>query len=184
MKEEIRKKILEKRNNLSTYEIFEKSNKIISKLISLEEFKEAKKILCYVSFGSEVYTHGFIKAYSSIKNIAVPVVNKEKNELILSCIRDWKELSTGAYGILEPKKIKKANPKEIEIAIIPGIAFDKRGYRIGYGEGYFDRLLSKMNAIRIAIAYELQIVNKIPDEKHDMKMDKIITEKRILSFHN
>ncbi|MCD6170927.1 MAG: 5-formyltetrahydrofolate cyclo-ligase [Thermoplasmata archaeon] len=177
-KEEIRKKILQKRNKLTGNEILEKSNKIISKLTSIKEFKEAKKILCYVSFGSEVFTHGLIRAYINKKDIAVPVI--KGNELALSYIKDWKELEKGRYGILEPKAIRNADIDAISLAIVPAVAFDERGYRIGYGRGYFDRLLARMNAMRIGLGYELQIVKKIPEEKHDVRMDMIITEERII----
>lgn len=177
-KEEIRKKILQKRNELPSSEILEKSNEIISKLISLKEFRKAKRILCYVSFGSEVFTHELIQAYIDKKDIAVPVV--KENELALSYIKDWKELSKGRYGILEPKAMKIANLDEISLAIVPAVAFDEMGYRIGYGRGYFDKLLAKMNAMKIGLGYEFQIVEKIPEEKHDVRMDRIITEKRII----
>ncbi len=182
MKNKLRKKLLEKRNALSAYEVLEKSNEIISKLTSLEEFKKTEKLLCYISFGNEVYTHGLIKAYAGIKKIAVPVVDGDN--LLLSYIKDWKELSTGTYGILEPKEIRIAKPKEIEIAIVPGIVFDERGYRIGYGKGYFDRLLSKTNAKKIGLAYDFQVLKEIPSEQHDVKMDMIITERRILKLNH
>ena len=182
MKNKIREELIKKRDKLGVYEVFKKSNDIISKLVSLQEFKKAKKLLCYISFDNEVYTHGLIKKYVKEKDIAVPVVRG--NELILSYIKEWGELTTGAYGILEPKEIRKANLNDIEIAIIPGIAFDNRGYRIGYGKGYFDRLLSKMNALKIALAFDFQILDEVPEEKHDVRMDMIITEKRILQLNH
>ncbi len=182
MKNRIRKELLEKRNKLSVYELLKKSNEIISKLVSLEEFKKAEKLLCYISFDNEVYTHGLIKEYVGKKKIAVPVVRG--NELILSYINDWNDLSTGAYGILEPREIKIALPEDIQVAIIPGIAFDKKGYRIGYGKGYFDRLLPKMNALKIALAFDFQLLDELPREKHDVKMDMIITDKRILRLNH
>ncbi len=182
MKNKIRQELIEKRNRLSVYEVLKKSNEIISKLVDLQEFKKAKKLLCYISFDNEVYTHGFIKKYVKEKDIAVPVV--KGNELILSYIREWGELETGTYGILEPREIRRANLNDIEIAIIPGIAFDKRGYRIGYGKGYFDRLLSRMNVLKIALAFDFQILDELPEEKHDIRMDLIITEKRILQLNH
>ena len=104
--------------------------------------------------------------------------------MILSYINDWNDLSTGAYGILEPREIKIALPEDIQVAIIPGIAFDKKGYRIGYGKGYFDRLLPKMNALKIALAFDFQLLDELPREKHDVKMDMIITDKRILRLNH
>lgn len=174
----IRKKILELRKNLPTYDVLKKSNEIIKKLEEIEEFKEAKKIACYISFGNEVYTHGFIKKYVETKIISVPVVNKK--EIFLSNIKSWSELQQGAYGILEPKKEFLRICNNVDLIIVPGIAFDKKGNRIGYGEGYYDKLLKKLNAIKIALAYDFQLLDKIPSEKHDVKIDIIITEKRIL----
>ncbi len=180
MKDEIRKKILKIRNSISTYELLERSNKIISKLELQKEFREANRILCYISFDNEVYTHGLIKKYCKSKKIAVPYISKE--DIHLSYIHGWDELKAGTYGILEPSVIERAEEKEIELAIIPGIAFDRNGNRIGYGKGYFDRLLKRMNAVKIALAFDFQIVDAIATEKHDVKMDKIITDKEVITF--
>lgn len=181
MKEEIRKKLLERRNSLSTYEILKKSNEIIKKLESLKEF-EKNKIECYISFGSEVYTHGLIRKYVNEKAIFVPVIDKKNGILYLSHLKDWKELETGVYGILQPRKecLRMVDFKEVELAIVPGIAFDEEGNRIGYGKGYYDRLLSKLDAVKVALAYDFQIMSRIPNEKHDVKMDVIVTDKRII----
>jgi len=183
-KNEIRKAFLKKRDSLTPFEIFKRSNKIITTLLSLKEFKEAKAIFLYISFGSEVNTHGLIRLLFGKKKVFVPVVEKEKKEIFISELKEWRELSSGAYGILEPKKeyIRKGNVKEIEIAVVPGIAFDEDGYRIGYGGGYYDKILKKMNGIKIGIAYDFQILKRMPHENHDVKMDEIVTEKRILSF--
>lgn len=174
-KEKIRKELLQKRKNLSTYEVLKRSNEIIKNLENLREFKEAEKIACYISFNNEVFTHGLIKKYIKEKKILVPVVNKERKEIELSLLADWKDLSQGAYGILEPRE--KLIVNDADIIIVPGIAFDKRGNRIGYGEGYYDRLLSKLKAIKIALAYDFQVLEKLPEEEHDIKMDMIVTEK-------
>ncbi len=180
MKNEIRKRILERRNTLSAYEVLEKSNRIISKLEEQTEFRDADIISCYISFDNEVYTHGLIKKYCGIKKIAVPYIRH--GEIALSYVHNWNELRAGTYGILEPSVIEEADEMDIELAIVPGVAFDEHGNRIGYGKGYFDRLLKKMKAIKIALAFELQIVDEIEYEEHDVRMDKIITEERIISF--
>ncbi len=182
MKKDIRKKLLEKRNSLSTYEILERSNRILEKLKKLEKFEKASTLACYISFGSEVYTHGLIKEYVGKKKVLVPVVSKEKKEIFLAHIKSWRELESGTYGILEPRKefLRPVSYDEVEVIIVPGIAFDENGNRIGYGEGYFDKLLKKIHAVKIAIAYDFQILKKIPNEKHDVKIDVIITEKRII----
>jgi len=182
MKNKIRKKLLEARQSIPTLEVLEKSNIILSKLSSLSLFQKARKILCYISFDNEVYTHGFIKKYAKEKEMYVPVVKGK--EIIPSLIKEWQELRTGAYGILEPSEIKAIEPEKIEMAIIPGIAFDIHGYRLGYGKGYFDRLLKKTNAFKIGIAFDFQILENVPHEGHDVRMDAIITEKRILQLNH
>lgn len=183
-KKEIREAFLKKRDALSPITILKKSNNIIARLLSLKEFEKAKTIFLYISFGSEVNTHGLIRLLFGKKKVFVPVMEKEKKEIYISELREWKELTSGAYGILEPKKeyIRKGNVSDMDIAIVPGIAFDEEGYRIGYGGGYYDKLLRKMNGKKIGVAYDFQILKKLPHEDHDVKMDKIVTEKRILSF--
>ncbi|MBC7081804.1 MAG: 5-formyltetrahydrofolate cyclo-ligase [Thermoplasmatales archaeon] len=178
MKEKIRKELLEKRNSLTTYEILEKSNLILKNLYSLEEFSKASKLASYISFGSEVYTHGLIREYSKKKEFFVPFI--KDGDIFLSRISSWEELEGGIYGILQPKEPKVENGN-LDIIIVPGIAFDENGNRIGYGKGYFDRLLKKFSSIKVALAFDFQVLKNIPNQEHDVKMDIIVTEKRIIN---
>jgi len=180
-KEELRRKIKEIRDSLSISEVLKKSNEIIARLKEMAIFRKCRVIACYISFDNEVYTHGLIKEFISEKEILVPVIANER-KLLLSHLKDWKELDSGAYGILEPRKkfLRLREYDETELVIVPGIAFDEKGDRIGYGGGYYDALLKKMNAIKIALAYEFQVMKEIPCEEHDVKMDFIITEKRVV----
>ncbi len=183
MKSKLRVQQLEKRSALSQTEVNQKSEIIIEKLEDLPEFNAAKNILTYVSFNNEVDTHVLIKKYllTKTKNIIVPKVIGEN--LRLFKISDFSNLAVGKFGILEPLKGEKFDANKLsdsDIIIVPGIAFDTEKNRIGYGKGYFDRLLKNTCAKKIALAFELQIVDKIPAEKHDIKVDKIITEKRII----
>jgi len=184
MKKEIRAKLLKRRNELTTYEVLKKSNEIIANLKKLNEFKNAEKIACYISFNNEVYTHGLIKEYLNKKEVLVPFIDREKKEIRLAHIKSWKELEQGAYGILEPKKeaLRIKDYSHIDVILVPGIAFDLRGYRIGYGKGYFDRLLAKVNGYKVGLAYDFQVLEKIPADKHDIRMDAIVTEKRIIKL--
>ncbi|HDN96024.1 MAG TPA: 5-formyltetrahydrofolate cyclo-ligase [Thermoplasmatales archaeon] len=181
-KEELRKEIKSKRDRLSTYEILKRSNEILAKLKELDDFINSKVIACYISFGSEVYTHGLIKEYVNKKDILVPVVDKKDKALLLSHLKDWKELDSGTYGILEPKNdfLRVRSYNEVELVIVPGIVFDEKGNRIGYGGGYYDRLLKRIDAKKIALAYDFQVMERIPNEEHDVRMDMIITEKRVI----
>ena len=175
MKQELRKRILEKRNSLAKEEIKEKSKIIKEKLFSLEEYKKAKKILFYISFGSEVDTHDMIKESLKIKKTVVPKCRN--HELELSRIHSFDELEEGYCKILEPVKIKKIDEKIVDLIIVPGIVFDRKGDRIGYGKGYYDRLLTRFPHVKkIGLAFSLQIVDSIPTEEHDIKVDRVITE--------
>jgi len=176
-KSAIRRKMLDRRNSLSAMEVLERSNKVMENLYSLKEFSKAKVVMSYISFGTEVNTHGLIRSLMGKKTVLVPVVaDKEKREIILSELRDWKELLSGAYGILEPGEVRERNADEVDISIVPGVAFDIRGNRIGYGGGYYDRLLGRTGGEKIGIAYDFQILESIPGEGHDVAVDKVVTE--------
>jgi len=184
-KEDLREEIRKRRASLSTYEVLEKSNEIVARLKNLEEFERAGVIACYISFDNEVYTHGLIREFMEKKKILVPVVD-ENGGIFLSHLRRWEELQSGAYGILEPAKefLRRASVENADIIIVPGIVFDERGNRIGYGGGYYDRLLSSTNALKVALAYEFQVLREIPAEEHDVRMDIIVTEERVLNYRS
>ncbi|MBI1969273.1 5-formyltetrahydrofolate cyclo-ligase [Candidatus Woesearchaeota archaeon] len=173
-KEQIRKRILEKRNALSQKEVKEKSEKIMRKLEQWKEFQRAKVVMFYVSKGKEVHTHTLFKTWLEKKIVCVPYVANE--EMFVSRIDGFEELEKGSFDVLEPVKIKPVLRNDIDVVLVPGIAFDKRGYRIGYGLGYYDMFLKGLQAKKIGLAYKFQIVQKIPKEPHDVKMDKVITD--------
>jgi len=183
MKSNLRKIILEKRDLLSPKEITRKSLEIKQRLFNLKEFNEVTIISFYVSFRSEVETHEMIKETLRLdKRVVVPIVKKKKR-LSLSELKNFNELELGKFGILEPKVAfrREINLEEVELVIVPGVAFDEKGNRIGYGRGYYDDLLTRMKKIPfIGLAYELQIVPEIPKEERDIPVHKIITEDRII----
>ncbi|KPU26707.1 5-formyltetrahydrofolate cyclo-ligase [Caloranaerobacter sp. TR13] len=185
-KNELRKKILNKRKELSNKDIVNLSNKIIDLLINTTLYKNANYIMAYIDFRNEVKTEKLIKKSLEIgKKIIIPISLTESKELLLSELKDYdNELTTGAYGILEPKKefIRKVSPQILDLIIVPGVVFDKRGYRIGYGGGYYDKFLLNISKSvpKVALAFDFQIVEKINQEKHDIPVDYIITEKSIV----
>lgn len=180
MKTQLKESILEKRNSLSKEEILKKSNEIKNSLFSLSQYKKSKTVMFFVSFNSEVNTHEMIKASLRNKTVVVPKVIH--NEIEPSVMMDFDSLiPSGKFGILEPIEAMKIAYKNIDIILVPGIAFDKEGHRIGYGFGYYDKFLKKVpKAIKIGLCFDFQLVEKIPREMHDVPVDMIVTEKRIV----
>lgn len=163
----------------------EKDAAIRQRIIRLPEFTDAKTIFFYASFRSEVDTIEMIKiSLSHGKQIILPRVDKENKKLLLYKIKDINELAQGYMGILEPSvsEGKLTGLDDIDLIIIPGAAFDVLGSRLGYGAGFYDRLLAgmKKKIPIIAPAYEEQIVDDIPSEPHDVKVTKIITDRRVI----
>lgn len=185
-KEEIREKILKKRLSLSSEEIKDKSHQIFLNLVKTTEFLNSQNIMFYVATRSEVQTEEMVKASLKMgKNIFVPIILPDCINLAPSRLIDFdRELEKGKKGILEPKKeYHRLFPSEnIELIILPGIAFDLTGNRIGRGLGYYDNFLKKISPSTklIALAFEMQIVKKVPAGKDDIPVHKIITEKRTI----
>ncbi len=179
-KDEIRNLVFKKRNKLEKKEVIEKGNIVKEKLFCLDEYKKAKTVMFFLSFGKEVYTYDMVREAleDKSKNVIVP---KIKEFEIISCrIKDFSELVPGAYRILEPVEVKEVNPNEIDIVFVPGIAFDKKGYRIGFGKGYYDRFLKRTKALKIGLCMDFQIVNEISHREWDVPMDMVITEKQVI----
>ncbi|MCS7215322.1 MAG: 5-formyltetrahydrofolate cyclo-ligase [Thermodesulfovibrio sp.] len=179
-KKDIRKKMLDIRNKINENLRKQKNEKISETFIDFVLKNKFKSVLLYASFGSEVDTWQIFHLCleNSIKT-AFPKVSGFQLQLYWIEKRD--QFSQGYKNILEPKNGKKASVEDIEIIVVPGVAFDKRCYRIGYGGGFYDRLLSLRKGKAIGLAYEEQILEQIPTESHDIRMDMIITDERIIS---
>lgn len=185
-KERIRKETLEKRKSMFSEELIEKSDFVTEKLLSTDLYRNANTIMAYIDFRNEVQTEKIIKtAIADGKRIVIPISIVETRQLLLSEIINYDtELESGAYGILEPKKeyIRETDAKLVDMVLIPGVAFDERGFRVGYGAGYYDRFLERVrdDASKIALAFELQIVDYAFEDSHDVPVDMIVTESRII----
>ena len=180
MKNQLRDDILEKRNSLPKEEVTSKSRNIEERLFNLDPYKKSRTVMLFVSFNNEVYTHDMIKKSFGKKNVVIPKVMQQ--EIEPSVIIDFDSLiPAGKFGILEPIEIMKIAYKNIDLVLVPGIAFDSGGHRIGYGFGYYDKFLKKVpKAVKVGLAFDFQIVDRIPAEEHDVPVDFIITEKRVI----
>ncbi len=170
-------------------EINKKSCIIKDKLLSLNCFKGAQTVMFFLSFGSEVNTFPIIdKALKLGKRVVVPKTIPDRREMIPSLLLDLSaDLEPGLKGILEPKasSLRPVPAKEIDLVVVPGVAFDSYGNRLGYGGGYYDRFfqLLKENTPLVALAFAGQLVEEVPINPHDKKVGVLITEEKIYIFN-
>lgn len=177
-KKELRQYIKDIRNNVSQEQKSYLDNLIFEKAINSDYYKSSDCIFIYVSFGNEVDTHRIIN-YSLANNkiICVPKVINKKEGMKAVRIQSLEELHLSSFGILEPKDLQNSvDPKEIDLLFIPGLAFDNKGGRIGYGAGYYDRFLKTVreDAYKVGLAYDFQIVSSVPMENYDTFIDNLI----------
>lgn len=179
-KKEIRTNILNEKEKLSKEDIHHFNSQIYHSLIKNPLYLKSKNIMIYLSFSKEVDTHNLIKYSLSIgKNILVPITYPKENIIRPSILKDFSHLEIGHYNILAPKEefIEFFPANEIDLVIVPGVAFNLDGYRIGYGGGYYDRFLSSIpNVDTIALLYSMQLVDFIPINQYDIPVRLLITE--------
>ncbi len=182
---DLRTKILAERDNLQKGQIRQWSSQIHKNLESLPEYGRSLAPLFFASFRSEVETFPIIRR-RLVENppVFLPKTIVEERELQIFSIFSMDELAPGAYGIFEPigEHCKPVDPTRIDLILVPGSVFDKRGGRYGYGGGFYDRFLSRKapGALRVGLAFSFQVLDNIPLEPHDELMDYIVTEKGII----
>jgi 5-formyltetrahydrofolate cyclo-ligase len=165
----------------------ELSAEICGKFAALPEYVRARTVMYYIDVRSEVRTrHALPSTLTEGRKIVVPWCN-ERGELELFHLESMEELAVGMYKILEPKPelrglpAKQVKAEELDIVMVPGVAFDRTGARMGHGKGYYDKLLqhARADAPLVALAFECQLFDGIPTAPHDIFMDLIITERAI-----
>jgi 5-formyltetrahydrofolate cyclo-ligase len=164
----------------------ENGHKACSCLMQLQEYRRSHTVMWYLSHRSELPTRpAIVEALDSGKRIAIPYC--ERARLKLWQLHALQELVPGSYGILEPPKQRwseagrRIDPVELDLIVVPGVGFDRKGNRLGSGQGYYDRLMSHVRpqTWRIAVCYESQLLDEVPVAPHDVPMHMIITEKQI-----
>lgn len=165
-----------------------KSRSIGRRLRRLKIYRRAKILLCYVAFDGEVETRPILRrALADGKRVAVPVTVTSSKRLYAAEIRDPdRDLRRrGPFGIPQPGRAGRRIPlKKLDLVLMPGVAFDRRGHRLGRGGGYFDRLLARLPAAarRVGLAFEFQLLRELPVESHDLPACAVVTEKEVISF--
>lgn len=184
-KKELRKRILITRNNMDKEDVVSKSNMIMNKLTELEEYTKSNTVFVYMSFGNEVVTFELVKRMlSENKRVVIPYTDTKNTVIIPSQLKSIEEdLVLSDFGYYEPvyDKINVVEPEEFDLIVTPGLVFDRQLNRVGFGKGYYDRILvrKRKDAKAIAVAFDFQVLDEVPSEEHDVKMDMIITEDKI-----
>ena len=158
-----------------------KSRRILEKLLRSPVFRRSKHVMTYIAMHGEVETRSLIaKSLALKKHLYVPLVNRRTKEIkALKIHHPVRDLRRGAYGILEPvrRRVKPADPAALDLIVVPGLGFDRGGRRLGRGRGCFDRFLKKAKAAaKVGLAFREQIVRRIPTERHDVPVDRVITD--------
>ena len=185
-KENLRRYMLRLRDRQSVGEIEQKSQDIIDQVLHLHEYVRARGIACYVNKDSEVNTRPLIRAtLDQEKRVLIPVVKKGDIELFYSEIKDLgSELAPGTFGILEPKpeNVHPVSLDTVDVIFVPGIVWDREGYRLGWGRGYFDRVIKNLpQHVRSAgLAFNMQLIGKVPRDQFDVPVDMVVTESRVI----
>ena len=182
MKNEIRRINKNKRAKMSQDEVITKSNACSAVLLSSDLYKKADSIMLYIPLGNETDTSQIIQSvFADRKECIFPVTDCESG-IITPCRADRNtEFVKGAFSVFEPSKLCPVKPEDIDLIIVPGIAFDYKGVRVGFGKGCYDRLLKQTRAVRVGYCYDFQLCECIEGEEHDISMDFLITESGLIT---
>jgi 5-formyltetrahydrofolate cyclo-ligase len=176
----------QQRAELSRREVYQRSAVIADQLLSIPEYFRADTVHIYVSSkNNEVDTHELIRIMlRQKKRVVVPIAEKGTAEMKHSEIHSLSELVGGAYGILVPRLYRPVSAKEIQGVVVPALAVDRAGNRIGFGVGFYDRFLATVQIPTFALVYSFQILSKIPAESTDIPVSFVVTEDEIVHCRN
>ncbi len=158
---------------LLEHERLQAAEEVFARLEQTAAFLMADRILMYHSLPDELSTHKFLRKWSGRKKFYLPRVNGVNLEILPY---DEQRLELGSFHIEEPTGNDTVGVDEIEMVVVPAVAYDRNGNRLGRGKGYYDRLLADTGATKVGVAYDFQLVDEIPTEAHDVRMDIVITQ--------
>ena len=183
-KRSLRNSMLQQRRQLSEAEVLHRSFVVQRRLLCLDLFRRAQTVALYSPVHNEVSTlHLLRDALAGRRSVVMPQVAGES--LVFRRVRSLEDLAPGCFGILEPRPETAAVAlAELDLIVLPGVAFDRRGHRLGYGKGYYDRALLAAGDTcrRVGLAFDFQLVDCLPTFDHDMRLDLLLTESEVLDF--
>lgn len=181
-KREARKAMCTRRDQLDPDCAQAQGREILRRFVELDDYRQARCMACYVSVGREVETRDLIRmALSDGKQVGVPVT-RPHGQMDFQRIGSLDALRPAPFGLLEPERDASAviAPEAFDLVIVPGAAFDRKGNRLGLGGGYYDRFLEQTPGKRVALIYGFQVVDTVPIEPHDLKVDMIVTQDEVI----
>ncbi len=185
MKNKIRQINKQKRGAMEKNDVHQKSSSAAKLFLSSTMYKNSECIMLYMPLGNETDTKDiFNYALSDGKKIVYPVTDGASGVISPYVVTEKTEFEKGAFSVFVPKNAKKADAEKIDVVIVPGIAFDKKGARVGFGRGCYDRFLKDLSVIKIGYCYQYQVCQNIESDKFDVPMDYIVTEKEIIDCKN
>lgn len=181
-KESIRKSMKAERDRLSKRDVRDRSKLVIENLYLLPDFFRADVIHTYVSSkNNEVDTHELIRLLlKQKKRVVAPIADKATKQMRHSELFSLSELGTASYGILEPRIYRPVAIADVNVVVVPALAVDRKGNRLGFGAGFYDRFLHDVNLPTVALAYNFQVLNDVPQEQTDIPVSFIVTESEII----
>ncbi len=184
IKNELRKIIQSENKKIENRDILDRI--ICENLFSLEVYKNAKTVLCYYSLKNEISTSCIIEqAMSEGKCVALPYCTDKNGHMDFYIVSSLNDLITGSFGIMEPNVEKCSILEDFDnsVCIVPALCYDRHGYRLGHGKGYYDRFLEKYSFISIGLCYNSLIQNEVPTDNFDKSVDYIVTDTQIITCH-
>jgi 5-formyltetrahydrofolate cyclo-ligase len=186
-KSKLRYDYLKVRDRIEPHVRFTHSNSILSRIKQLDSYEDARILMFYLSYGSEVVTDLMInEVLADGKEVAVPVIQSPGDGIMTAVkINRLEDCYEKVYGIRQPEFNENdvVSKEDVDLIFVPGIVFDLNGYRIGYGKGYYDRWLEGTDVLkRVGLAFEVQLIDKIPNGQYDLPVSKILTEKRVIEI--
>lgn len=182
-KEALRKRLAALRRTLSSDTRAAYAHALSERVVAEEAFARARVVLAYSALRFEVDPYAVVeRAWALGKTVALPRIIAGSRELALHVYRSGDELCESGFVVKEPlASAPQVSPEEVELVLVPGLGFDARGQRLGFGQGYYDRLLPRLSrAARFGLAFELSLLAEVPTSTHDVPVDAVVTEKRVL----
>jgi 5-formyltetrahydrofolate cyclo-ligase len=180
-KQATRQKLLQQRKQLDENTSVELSLRIQRQVLAADCFSHAETLALYSPINNEVRTQTLLtEARSAGKQVCFPRVNGESLQFV--AVESNSQLQPGAFGVAEPRDGKILAPEAIDLLVVPGVAFDREGYRLGYGKGFYDRELARMAGatVSVGLCYEFQLCERLPVEEHDQQLDFVATETQFI----